>query len=182
VIAAEAAPLCSDPAVEGWVAVDLQALKKIAGEQRGELLQPFRLSRRNGLRRLRDLDCIDEAVGQIEPDGVRPCLDPALTICVNQAPDLAEAPAQFSARVVGDVPCNSQSWLRATARGDNDRYAKSPRTLRDAGSGSVTPSRRIVSGPSMRTSIEGSPRTRSGRADSMGISTPYTTVAPTCGH
>jgi hypothetical protein len=51
--------------------------------------------------------------------------------------------------------------------------------LREAGSASVTSCRRIVSGPSKRTSTEVLPAL--GRGDSTVISTPPTTLASTAG-
>ena len=102
--AAQAAPLRREPAGKRRAALDLQALEKVAGEQRGQRSQPLRRDRLDVLRRPGDLDRIDEAVREVEPDGVRLRLDPLPARLVDEAPDLAEAPAQLAARIVGNVP------------------------------------------------------------------------------
>jgi ubiquinone/menaquinone biosynthesis C-methylase UbiE len=102
--APEPAPLRHEPGLESRAAVDLQAIEKIAGVERLEGLQ---LRRRHGLEVLfgpGDLDRIDGAVRKIDPDAVALRLDPAPGRLVDQAPDLAEAPAQLAARVVRHVP------------------------------------------------------------------------------
>jgi 2-polyprenyl-3-methyl-5-hydroxy-6-metoxy-1,4-benzoquinol methylase len=54
--------------------------------------------------------------------------------------------------------------------------------LRDAGNGRATPSRRIVSGPIIRTSTPPPAPLQPVRSDSLGVSTPATTLASTPGH
>ena len=56
------------------------------------------------LGRAGDLDRIDEAVREVEPDGVAAGVDPPPAGLVDEAPDLAQAPAQLAARIVGHVP------------------------------------------------------------------------------
>ncbi len=105
VAAAKAAALRDQPAVEQRTAVDLQSVEKVAREQRGQMPQPLGRERLDALpRRSGDLDRINEAVRQIERDGIPAGVDPTAVGLVNQAPDLAQAPAQFTARVVGHVP------------------------------------------------------------------------------
>jgi hypothetical protein len=101
----EAAPLRDEPAMVIRTPVDLQPVEEVPDEQRGERSQPVRAERLDAhLSRAVDLDDIDEAVGQIERDCVAGGLDPAASWLVNEAPDLAEAPAQLAPRVVRDVP------------------------------------------------------------------------------
>ena len=75
--AAKSAPLRREPAVEGGVAIDLQTVEKLALEQRRQRAQPLGRQRLDALLgRPRDLDRIDEAVRQVEPDGIPARLDP----------------------------------------------------------------------------------------------------------
>ena len=105
VAAAKTAPLSDEPAVEDRVAVDLQPFEKVAGEQRGQRSQPLRSERLDALLgRAGDLDRIDEAVRQVEPDGVGGGVHPLPAGLVDDAPDLAETPAQLAARIVRDIP------------------------------------------------------------------------------
>src|SRR4051812_36807037 len=101
---AEPTPLHRDPAAEGRASVDLQAFEKVSGEQRGEGSQPVRSDRLNVLGRLGNLNRIDDAVRQIKSDSVGLGLDPSPTGLIYEGPDLAEAPAKFSPRIIGDVP------------------------------------------------------------------------------
>ena len=52
----------------------------------------------------RDLERIHETVGEVEPDRVGLGIDPAPLRLVDYAADLAQAPAQLAARIVGHVP------------------------------------------------------------------------------
>src|SRR6185436_11406425 len=103
--AAKSAPLRGEPTVEAWVAVDLQAVEKLTIEQSGQRAQPLWVERLDALLGgSGDLDGIDEAIRQVELDGIPAGLDPAPAGLVDDAPELAEAPAQLPARIVGDVP------------------------------------------------------------------------------
>ena len=105
VTAAKAAALSRQPAVEARVAVDLQAVQKLAREQRGQRAQALRRQRLDArLGRVRHLDRVDEAAGQVQPHGIPAGLDPAPAGLIDDAPQLAQAPAQLAARIVGDVP------------------------------------------------------------------------------
>ena len=105
VAAAESPPLRGQPAVEGRVAVDFQALEKIAVEQHRQRSLTFRCERLDALvNRAGDLDRIDETMRQVEADHVAAGLDALAVAVVDDAADLAQAPAQLSARIVGDVP------------------------------------------------------------------------------
>ena len=57
-----------------------------------------------GIFGLRDIHRIDGAAHEIQPDSVALGLDPALGGVVDERPDLAEAPAQLAARIVGHLP------------------------------------------------------------------------------
>jgi hypothetical protein len=103
--AAESAPLRRHPIVESGAAVDLQAIEKVAVEQRGQCAQPLGLERLDAfLGRPGDLYRIDRTAGEIEPDGVAAGLDSAPGSLVNSVPDLAQAPAQLAARIVRHIP------------------------------------------------------------------------------
>ena len=103
--AAEPPPLRGQPAVESRVAVDLQALEEVAVEQCGQRPQALRSERLDALLRSPGRPRrIDEAVREIEPDGVAAGLDPPPAGLVDDAPDLAEAPAQLAARIVRARP------------------------------------------------------------------------------
>ena len=105
VTAAESPPLSGEPAVEERAAVDFQALQKVAAEERGQRSLPFRAELLDALLgRAGDLDRIDEAIRQVEPDRVVAGVDAPAATPVDDAPDLAEAPAELPARVVGNVP------------------------------------------------------------------------------
>ena len=105
VAGAESTPLSDQPTVEGRAAVDLQAVEKVTVEQGGQRAQPLRGQGRNALLgRPGDLDHIDGAIRQIEPDGVAAGINASPARLVDDAPDLAEAPAQLAPRIVGDVP------------------------------------------------------------------------------
>src|SRR5262245_23773155 len=105
VAAAKPPPLRDQPAVEARAAVDLQTVQEVALDQPGEgSLLVQREGFHPALDRAGDIDRIDTAIGEVEPDGVVAGLDPPAAGLVHQAPDLAEAPAKLAARVVGNVP------------------------------------------------------------------------------
>ena len=105
VAAAEPAPLRREPAVESGIAVDLQAVQELALEEGAERPQSIRRQRLDALLRgAGNLHGIDETVREIEPDAVPGGIDPAPTRPVEDAPELAQAPAQLAARIVGHVP------------------------------------------------------------------------------
>ena len=67
--------------------------------------QPLRIELIDALpSRAGDLDDINEAVGEVELDRIPAGLDPSPAGLVKNAPDLAEAPAEFSPWIVRDVP------------------------------------------------------------------------------
>jgi hypothetical protein len=119
VAAAKATALGDDPAVELRTAVNLETIEKITGEEHAQAPQPFR---REGLDALlchpRDLDSIDEAICEIELDGVALGLDPSPPGLVEDAPDLAQAPPKLSARIVRHVP---EQLAEMTARNGTRR-------------------------------------------------------------
>ena len=133
------------------------------------------------LRRPGDLDRIDEAVREVEPDRVRLRIDPPPAGLVDEAPDLAEAPAKLAARIVRDVP---QQLAKLAARDgvrrerqigeERTHLARRRQRERDA----VAADRQRPEQPHLRARR---PRPRLGRADSTGISTPAPTLASTGG-
>src|SRR6202171_6218325 len=105
VATAESAALSDQPAVEGRIAINLEAIEKISGKKCSKRSQPLRGDCLNAhLSSPADFGGIDEAVSQVEPDGVGLCIDPALARPVKNAPGLAKAPAQFPPRIVRDIP------------------------------------------------------------------------------
>ncbi len=105
VAAAEATPLRQEPALEHRAAGNLQPVDEVAGEQPGQRSQPLHGKRPEPfLGRARHLDGIDEAVREVEPDGVGTRIHPATAGLIDDAPELAEAPAELAARIVGHVP------------------------------------------------------------------------------
>jgi hypothetical protein len=102
VAAAKSAALRREPTVETRVAIDLQAVEKLTIEQRGQGSQPLGGKRLDALLGgASDLDRIDEAVRQVELDGIPAGFEPAPARLVEDAPDLAQAPSQLAARIVG---------------------------------------------------------------------------------
>ena len=105
VAAAEPAPLRREPAVERGVAIDLEAVQELALEEGAERPQSIGRQRLDALLRgAGNLHGIDETIREIEPDAVPGRIDPAPTRPVEDAPELAQAPAQLAARIVGHVP------------------------------------------------------------------------------
>ena len=105
VAGAESTPLSDQPIAESRAAIDLQAVEKISVEQCRQRAQPLRSKRLDTLmRRPGDLEHIDGAIGQVELDGVAARIDSSPAGLVDDAPDLAEAPAKLAPRVVRDVP------------------------------------------------------------------------------
>ena len=105
VAAAESPALGGEPAVEDRAAADLQALEELAAEQRGQRPLPVRWELLDAFAgRAGHLDRVDETVREVEPHGVAAGLDALLAALVDQAPDLAETPAELAARVVRHVP------------------------------------------------------------------------------
>src|SRR5262245_26337217 len=101
----ESPPLRGEPAVEDRAAGDLQALQKIAIDQCGERAQSFRRERFDALPgRTGNLDGIDEGIRQVELNGVPAGGDAPGPALVHDAPDLAQAPAELSPRIVGNIP------------------------------------------------------------------------------
>ena len=105
VAAAEPAPLRREPAVESGVAIDLEAVEELALEEGAERPQSIGRQRLDALLRGAATSIgIDETIREIEPDAVPGRIDPAPTRPVEDAPELAQAPAQLAARIVGHVP------------------------------------------------------------------------------
>jgi hypothetical protein len=105
VAAAESPSLRSEPTVENRAAGDLQALEEISGEQRSERPLPLWRERLYPLFDCAgDLDRIDEAIRQVEPDGIIAGMDAPAVLLVDEGPDLAQAPAKLAARIIGHVP------------------------------------------------------------------------------
>src|SRR5262245_18111146 len=103
--AAKPSALGGEPAIKTGIAVNLQAVEQLPVKERAQLAQAFGRQRPNpGLGRLADLDRIDEAVRKIEPDAVAAALEPGTAGRVEDAAQLAQAPAQLAARVVGYIP------------------------------------------------------------------------------
>ena len=114
VATAKAAPLRREPGVEARIAIELQAVEKFAAEQGRQRSQPIGRQRRESvLAGAGDLDRVDEAIRQVELDGVSAGVDPPPAGLVDDAPDLAEAPAKLAARIVRDVP---QQFAELSAR------------------------------------------------------------------
>ncbi len=102
---AKPAALSREPTVERGVSVDLQAGEKFPIEQRRQPPQPFRRQRIDALLGPPgNLKRVDEAIRQIESDGISLRLNPLPASIVDHAPELAEAPAQFPAWIVRNVP------------------------------------------------------------------------------
>src|SRR6185295_3733907 len=102
---AESPPLGGEPRAKCGITRNLQSLKEVSAEQR---VQRSLLLRSEFLHSLcgcaRDLDRIDEAVCQVEPNDVCAGMDAPMALRIDNGPELAQAPAQFSARIVGHVP------------------------------------------------------------------------------
>jgi hypothetical protein len=102
---AQAPPLGGQPAVEGGTAIDFQSFQEVAVEKRGQRLLAFRSERVDSrFGRAGDLEGVDEAIREIEADGVVAGFDATVARSVNEPPDLAQAPAQLPARIVRHVP------------------------------------------------------------------------------
>lgn len=105
VAGAESPPLGGEPAVEDQAAVEFQPLEKVSIEEHGQRPQPIRREPLDApLDHTGDLDGIDEAIRQVEFDGILPRPDASAGGFVDEAADLAEAPAELSLRIVGDIP------------------------------------------------------------------------------
>ena len=180
--AAISASLRGEPAVEGGVAIDLQAVEKLAVEQRRH--PPSR-----------------SGISAAMPSWVARAISIASTkqsamSSLTASPRASTLRRPGSSRMLlsllrhqrssprgslGTSHSSSQSWLRDTGCGATDRYAISARTLRDAGSASGVPSRQIVKAPSNCTSSEVLPRVPARRSLSTGVSTLLTTFVSTGG-
>ena len=127
---AEAPPLGGEPAVEGGTAFDFQSFQEVAVEKRGQRLLAFRRERVDSrFGRAGDLERVDEAIREVEPDGVVAGFDAAAARSVNEPPDLAQAPAQLPARIVRHVPQQLAKLAprhRRAARGRDRRRARAP--------------------------------------------------------
>jgi ubiquinone/menaquinone biosynthesis C-methylase UbiE len=120
VASAKAPPLGHHPAVEVWAAIDFKPIEEVADEQHRKRAQPLKIELLDThLHRLADIDDIDEAVAEVEPDGVKRRLDPSTIGLVEDRPGLAEAPPKLPARIVGDVPEKlAQVGARQRTRGE----------------------------------------------------------------
>ena len=107
------AALGDQPAVEKRAALELQPVEQIAGEQSCQRLQLLHVERADPLRGgTADLQRIDKAAVEIERDRIALCRDPAPVRRVERAAQLAQAPAQFAAGIVGHIP---QQFAQAAA-------------------------------------------------------------------
>ena len=104
--AAQPAPLRGEPAVEARTAIDLEAVEKVAAEQRRQRCAAARRRASAPPRRgvADELERIDEAVREVEPHACRRAPAPGAARLVDDAAELAEAPAQFAARIVRRRP------------------------------------------------------------------------------
>src|SRR5262249_50895855 len=103
---AEALPLGREPAGELRVAVDVDGFEEVAGDPVGDVGEPLERDGADaGLEGPRELDGVDGAVGEVELDLIRSAGDhPAPPLVVEDAAELAQAPAELAARIVGHVP------------------------------------------------------------------------------
>src|SRR5690606_490471 len=102
--AAKAPALRREPTREGRAALDLEPLEEVAFEKRAERAKLLRCERREAcLDRGGDLHRVDEGAAALEPDRVLAALE-ARRLSVDDLAQLAQAPAQLPARVVGRVP------------------------------------------------------------------------------
>ncbi len=91
---AEAAALGCQPRVEMRTAIHIEIVEEIADEQCGQHAETGGIEHFDtGLRSLRNEDNIDCAIREIEPDRVAGRFDAAPFGGVDEAPELAEAPA-----------------------------------------------------------------------------------------
>jgi hypothetical protein len=122
VAAPQPPPLRREPAVEGGAAGDFQAFQEVPFEEPDQLALPVRGQRLDALGgRARDLDRIDEAIREVEPDRVAVGMDAPPAGRVEDAPQLAEALAQLTPRVVGHVP---QELAQLAPRGREGRQGE----------------------------------------------------------
>ena len=103
--AAKPTTLCGQPGGKHGAAVNRQTFEKVPLERCRERRESLRRQRLDpGLNGVEDVERVDPTLRQIQLNGVRTREhSPARTV-VEQATDLAEAPTQFAARIVGDVP------------------------------------------------------------------------------
>jgi hypothetical protein len=102
---AESPALGGEPPLEDRAASDVEALEEVAAEQGRQRSLPARRERLDALAgRPGDFERVDEAVHQVEPDGVSAGLDAPAAALVDETPDLAQAPPELSARIVRNVP------------------------------------------------------------------------------
>src|SRR4051812_14860200 len=103
--APESPPLRDEPAVEVRIAIDLDAFQKISTDERGQLLlsqgrkcpdAPFNCAC--------NLECIDNAIGEVQSDSVSAGVNTLFCRFIDDASELAQAPTKFSARVVWNIP------------------------------------------------------------------------------
>ena len=127
-----------------------------------------------------DLDRVDEAIVEVE---ARPCRrDVSILLAtglVEDASQLAQAPAQLAARVVGHVPeqARTDGCGRPDAAPAPDRRTARAPCARPAVA-ERTPLRLIVSGPSMRTECRLLAVLPSPTPNSTYVSTPAPTLGP----
>jgi len=114
VASTEVPALGREPPAEHGAAVDLEALKEIPLEQQLEASLRLWAQRRDAFfDGTCDLDRVNEAIGEVEPDRVPAAHDALPPLGVDKGPDLAEAPAQLAARIVRHIP---QQLAKVAAR------------------------------------------------------------------
>ena len=114
--AAKPTTLCSQPGGKYGAAVNRQTFEKFPLErcrERPEWLRRQRLD--PGLGGPQDVERVDQTLRQIQLNGVPMRVHSAAGTVVEQATNLAQAPTQFAARIVGDVP--QQFTQRASGDG-----------------------------------------------------------------
>src|SRR5690606_38699541 len=91
---AESSSLGGEPAAEERAAADFQPLEEVAADPRRQLAQALRAGRPRVLvPGASHVACSDEAIGEVQPDGVVAGLHARATRLVDDAADLAEAPS-----------------------------------------------------------------------------------------
>ncbi|WP_371826793.1 hypothetical protein [Microvirga sp. VF16] len=103
--ASDATTLCHEPGVEVRAAIQFQALKKLVSETVSDSAQLLQgMGGDTQICGSEHLQGVDLASIQIKRYSIRFSPHPALSGLIDEAADLAEAPAQFPSGIVRDVP------------------------------------------------------------------------------
>ena len=114
--AAKPTTLCGQPGGKHGAAVNRQTFEKFPLERCRERPESLRRQRLDpGLGGPQDVEHVDQTLRQIQLNGVPMRVHSPAGTVVEQATDLAQAPTQFAARIVGDVP--QQFTQRASGDG-----------------------------------------------------------------